>query len=104
VVLRVTLTNDLSYRLDKRWWIRDFIGELKRRRQGGDLRFLSFEWYPFDDVFASPVLQLPNASAMMDRAMKRLRGFGLPLMIGEYNWSVWPCRQEVDLEGALLNA
>jgi hypothetical protein len=96
--------NDLAYRFDKRWWIRDFIGELKRRRQGGDLRFLSFEWYPFDDVFASPVLQLPKASAMMDRAMKRLRGFGLPLVIGEYNWSVWPCRQEVDLEGALLNA
>ena len=36
--------------------------------------------------------------------MARLREFGLPLVIGECNYSVFPCRQEVDLGGALLNA
>lgn len=39
----------------------------------------------------------------MDRAIKRFRGFGLPLVIGEFNYSVFPCQQEVDLAGALLN-
>lgn len=95
---------DETYRFDKGWWIRAFQKVLKRRGQCDDLQFLSFEWYPFDDVFAATEQQLPKAFGMMDRAMKRLRRFGLPLVIGEFNYSVFPCRQEVDLPGALLNA
>lgn len=95
---------DDTYRFDKRWWIRDFMGELKRFGQSDDLRFLSFEWYPFDDVLGHEEDQLPKASGMLARAMKRLHGFGLPLVIGEFNYSVFPCQQEVDLAGALLNA
>lgn len=97
-------SEDDTYRFDKRWWIRDFMGVLKRRGQLCDLRFLSFEWYPFDDVCGPEGDQLPRASVMLSRAMKRLRSFGLPLVIGEFNYSVFPCRQEVDLAGALLNA
>jgi hypothetical protein len=41
---------------------------------------------------------------MMQRAMARLGREHLPLVIGEYNYSVFPCRPEVDLSGALLNA
>ena len=96
--------DDDTYRFDHRWWVRDFRSELKRRGQLADFRFLSFEWYPFDDVTASAESQLPKASAMMERALKRLRGFGLPMVIGEFNYSVFPCQQEVELAGALLNA
>ena len=96
--------NDETYRFDHRWWIRAFRNELKRRGQAGDLRFLSFEWYPFDDVRIPAEHQLPKAFGMMDRTMKRLREFGLPLVIGEFNYSVFPCQPEVDLAGALLNA
>jgi hypothetical protein len=96
--------NDDTYRFDKRWWIRDFLGELKHRGQTRDLRFLSFEWYLFDDVEGDETRQLPQARGMLEQAMKRLSGFGLPLVIGELNCSVFPCRQEVDLAGALLNA
>ena len=96
--------NDETYRFDKGWWIRAFQKELKQRGQDKDLQFLSFEWYPFDDVTTPAEFLLPKAFGMMDRAIKRLRGFGLPLVIGEFNYSVFPCRQEVDLAGALLNA
>jgi hypothetical protein len=96
--------DDTTYRCDKNWWIRDFFKELKRRGQNRDLQFLSFEWYPFDDVNGSEKLQLPQASSMLEKAMSRLAKYGLPLVIGEFNYSVFPCRQEVDLAGALLNA
>ena len=96
--------NDETYRFDKGWWVRAFQKELKKRGQAKDLQFLSFEWYPFDDVTAPAEHLLPKAFGMMDRAIKRFRGFGLPLVIGEFNYSVFPCRQEVDLAGALLNA
>ena len=41
---------------------------------------------------------------MLQRTLRRLRPLGLPLVIGESNYSVFPCRQEVDLSGGLLNA
>ena len=96
--------NDDTYRFDHHWWIQDFRGELARLGQSGDLKFLSFEWYPFDDVLAPEAKQLPRAYGMMERAMARLRREHLPLVIGEFNYSVFPCRPEVDLSGALLNA
>ena len=107
VTVDVDRSDDKTYRFDKRWWIRDFLAELKKRRQSHDFNFLSFEWYPFDDVLGNEAKQLPLASGMLDRAMKRLRSPGMPrvpLVIGEFNYSVFPCRQEVDLAGAFLNA
>lgn len=41
---------------------------------------------------------------MLRRTLRRYGSLGLPLVIGEYNYSVFPCRQEVDLSGGLLNA
>jgi hypothetical protein len=96
--------DDQVYRFDKRWWIRDFRRELDRQGEGGSLRFLSFEWYPFDDVQESESRQLPRSAAMLRRTLRRYGSLGLPLVIGEYNYSVFPCRQEVDLSGGLLNA
>ena len=104
VTLDVESGDDQTYRFDKRWWLRDFLGELHRRKQSRDFRFLSFEWYPFDDVDGKDSEQLPRAFGMLARTMRSLCSFHLPLVIGEYNYSVFPCRQEVDLAGALLNA
>jgi len=104
VTLDVEPGDDQTYRFDKRWWLRDFLGELHRRKQSRDFRFLSFEWYPFDDVDGKDSEQLPRAFGMLARTMRSLCSFHLPLVIGEYNYSVFPCRQEVDLAGALLNA
>ena len=96
--------DDHTYRFDKCWWIRDFRRELDRQGEGGSLRFLSFEWYPFDDVLESESRQLPRSAARLRRTLRRYGLLGLPLVIGEYNYSVFPCRQEVDLSGGLLNA
>ena len=104
VTLDTDGSDDQTYRFDKRWWIRDFRGELARHGEGGSFRFLSFEWYPFDDVQESESLQLPRSRAMLAKTLRRYGSFGLPLVIGEYNFSVFPCRQEVDLAGGLLNA
>lgn len=107
VTVDVDRRDDQTYRFDKRWWIRDFLGELKRCGQSGNFRFLSFEWYPFDDVDGNESQQLPRAFGMLHRAMALLRSPGMPrvpLVIGELNYSVFPCRQEVDLAGGLLNA
>ena len=96
--------NDDTYRFDHRWWIRDFRHELARQGQRQNYQFLSFEWYPFDDVEGREEEQVPGAFGMLQRAIARLRPLGLPLIIGEANYSVFPCRQEVDLGGALVNA
>jgi len=96
--------DDQTYRFDKRWWIRDFLRELNCRGEGNSFRFLSFEWYPFDDMQESDARQLPRSRAMLERTLRRYGSLGLPLVIGEYNYSVFPCRQEVDLSGGLLNA
>ena len=96
--------NDDTYRFDHRWWLHDFRRELARQREQKNFQFLSFEWYPFDDVEGKEVDQIPRAHRMLKRAMDRLRPLGLPLVIGEANYSVFPCQQEVDLGGALLNA
>jgi len=104
VTLDVEPGHDQTYRFDKRWWIRDFLGELKRRNQSQDFRFISFEWYPFDDVDGKESEQLLKAFGMLRRTLRLMSCFHLPLVIGECNYSVFPCRQEVDLAGALLNA
>ena len=106
VTLDVESGDDQTYRFDKSWWIRDFLDELKRSGQSRDFSFISFEWYPFDevdDVDGKESEQLLKASGMLLRTMRSMHGFHLPLVIGEYNYSVFPCRQEVDLGGALLN-
>ena len=95
--------NDDTYRFDHRWWIDDFRSELVRQGQSHNFQFLSFEWYPFDDVEGSETDQLSRACGMLRRAMDRLRPLGFPLVVGEANYSVFPCQQEVDLAGALLN-
>ncbi len=99
-----TEKNDDTYRFDHRWWINDFRHELSRQGQLENFQFLSFEWYPFDEIGEQESIQLAKSSGMLNRAMKQLLPLGLPLVVGEANYSVFPCQQEVDLGGALLNA
>jgi hypothetical protein len=96
--------NDDTYRFDHRWWIRDFRRELARQGELRNYEFLSFEWYPFDEVTEKETDQLPRSYGLLKRAMDRLKPLGLPLVVGEANYSVFSCEQEVDLSGALLNA
>ena len=99
------VTADASYiGMSYHLWIRAFRGELARRSQSHDLQFLSFEWYPFDDVLGAEAKQVPENAWKLDDSMARLRSEHLPLVIGEFNYSAYPTQHEVDLGGALLNA
>jgi hypothetical protein len=100
----VTADTGLYFGMDHRWWIREFRDELRRHGEEKNFRFLSFEWYPFDDVDVPEGRQLPAASEMLRRALVQLHGEHVPLVLSEFNYSAFPCRQEVDLAGALLNA
>ena len=100
------VTGDVSlyFGMKHPWWIREFRRELEHLGERNFFQFLSFEWYPFDDVDVSATQQLPVASGMLEQAVSQLRHEHLPLVIGEFNYSAFSCQQEVDLSGALLNA
>jgi hypothetical protein len=94
--------------LDHSRYLGRFLDYLRARGRLGDLRFFSFEWYPFDDVCAPAPPQLLSAAGLLAGAIERFRGEGLPanlpVVIGEYGWSAYGAQAEVDMEGALLNA
>ena len=99
------VTADVDYLgLSYRQWIREARRELARRGQSGDLQFLSFEWYPFDDVLGAEARQVRDNTWKLEDAMTRLRSEHLPLVLGEFNYSAYFTEHEVDLGGALLNA
>jgi hypothetical protein len=91
-----------------RMWIRRFYDYLASHHADKLLQFLSFEWYPFDDVSKDPEPQLMHHRAMLSEAMVRLRAAGLPkslpLLMTEYGYSAFAGPQEDDLPAALLNA
>jgi hypothetical protein len=70
--------------------------------------FLSFEFYPFDNICADPaphLLQVPNRlGSMMDSLRKDGVPSDIPWLMTEYGYSVFGGRPEVDIEGALFNA
>ena len=70
--------------------------------------FLSFEFYPFDNVCADPASQLlkipKRLGAMMDSLRKDGVPADIPWLMTEYGYSVFAGRPEVDIEGALFNA
>ena len=89
-------------------WMTRFLSVLAFRSRLADFGFLSFEWYPFDDVCAATAPQLAAAPERLAHALERLHDQGvprtLPLIIAEFGYSAFAARAEVDIEAALFNA
>jgi len=89
-------------------WMTRFLSVLRRRDRLAEFQFLSFEWYPFDDVCAPTPPQLASAPGRLSEAIRRLHEQGvprtLPIIIAEYGYSAFASRAEVDVEGALFDA
>ena len=64
----------------------------KNEGRSRDLAFLSFEWYPFDDLYAARPASAAGPSLLAE-ALDQLRRQGLPpsipLLITEYGYSVF---------------
>ena len=89
-------------------WMTRFLSSLRRRDRLADFTFLSFEWYPFDDVCAPTAPQLAAAPGRLADALQLLEDEGvpraLPKVIAEYGYSAFASRAEVDIEAALFDA
>ncbi|HQD55648.1 MAG TPA: discoidin domain-containing protein [Candidatus Competibacteraceae bacterium] len=89
-------------------WLHRLLNYWRERGRLADLGFLSFEWYPFDEVCAPAVDALLQGPALLSEAVAHLYAQGLPrgtpLIITEYGYSAFSAQEEVDLPGALFNA
>jgi len=89
-----------------RSWMNRFLEYIRAAKVPFD--FLSFEFYPFDNVCvdAAPhLLQIPTRlGAMMTSLRKDGVSPDIPWLMTEYGYSVFGGRPEVDIEGALFNA
>ena len=89
-------------------WMTRFLSVLRERGRVADFGFVSFEWYPFDDVCAPTAPQLAAAPGRLTDALQRLEAEGvpraLPRVIAEYGYSAFASRAEVDIEAALFDA
>ncbi len=88
-------------------WVERLAASLVAWGHLNDLGFVSFEWYPFDAVWADPAPQLAKHERLLHAALARLKGRGIPpsmpLLITEYGYSAFAGPAEVDLPGAILN-
>ena len=89
-------------------WIGRFVDDLRAHDQLDDLNFLSFEWYPFDNLCQSPQEQIVRAPSML---MPVLRGWleggvpeNIPWFVTEYGYSSYAGAPEVEMYGAMFNA
>ncbi len=100
--------NDTTYRYDHRPWLHRFFQQLRKDHEEKNFRFLTFEWYPFDDLLLPPAPLLLKQPERLRKAVARLRHGGIsasmPLMISEYGYSVFSGEPEVTMAAALLNA
>jgi hypothetical protein len=89
-----------------RSWMNRFLEYIRGAKVPFD--FLSFEFYPFDNVCADPaphLLQIPTRlGAMMASLHRDGVPADIPWLMSEYGYSVFGGRPEVDIEGALFNA
>jgi hypothetical protein len=89
-----------------RSWMNRFLKYVRGAKVRFD--FLSFEFYPFDNVCADPaphLLQIPKRLGAMMASLRRDGApAGIPWLMTEYGYSVFGGRPEVDIEGGLFNA
>jgi len=89
-----------------RSWMNRFLKYVRDAKVRFD--FLSFEFYPFDNVCANPAPHLLQIPRLLGAMMTSLRRDGvstdIPWFMSEYGYSVFGGRAEVDIEGALFNA
>jgi hypothetical protein len=85
-----------------------FLDYLDVRGRSGDYRFLSFEWYPFDDVCSDPAGNLAAAPGLLRRDLARLDSAGvpdsIPRIMTEYGYSAHLSLAEVTMPAALFDA
>jgi hypothetical protein len=89
-------------------WNAGFVGYLARRDRLDALGFVSFEYYPFDDICGDIHAKLIHQSAMLDEIDHRLDSDGLsrsiPRIITEYGFSAYSGRAMSEMPSALLMA
>ena len=89
-------------------WVARFLRYLRDRHRLNDYKFLSFEWYPFDDLCQRPSSQLMEQPERLVQAFREFRQSGvpswLPWIISEYGFSAFAGRTMVEVPSALLDA
>ncbi len=93
---------------DERSWLARFVTALKTRGHKRDLAFVSFEFYPFDDICNGTARQLAQVTHKISAAVAQFRRDGVPadvpLLMTEYGYSPFSAAAEMDRAGAILNA
>jgi hypothetical protein len=74
-----------------RTWVTRFLGYLRDHGRLDGYRFLSFEWYPFDDLCQSPVSQLLEQPERLAQALQQFRQSGVPDAIPWIISELRPC-------------
>jgi hypothetical protein len=91
---------------ENRSWMNRFLKYLRAKHAPFD--FVSFEYYPFDDICADASPQLPEIPTRLADMISSLRADGvsreIPWLLSEFGYSVFAGRSEVDIEGALFHA
>jgi hypothetical protein len=89
-------------------WNRWFADYLARRHRLDDLGFLSFEFYPFDDICGDIHAKLVEQDGMLRDVMTRFGEDGIPSatpkIISEYGFSAFSGRAMSEMPSALLMA
>ncbi|MBW8785451.1 MAG: discoidin domain-containing protein [Novosphingobium sp.] len=79
---------------------------LQQRHRLADFGFVSFEFYPFDDICGDISAKLIQESALLENAWSRLQQdgwpVGVPRIISEYGFSAYSGRAEAEMPSALL--
>src|SRR5438034_7770578 len=89
-----------------RSWMNRFLEYIRGAKVRFD--FLSFEFYPFDNICADAAPHLLEIPKRLGAMFTSFRADGVPAdipwLMTEYGYSVFAGRPEVDIEGALFNA
>jgi hypothetical protein len=89
-------------------WMRRFLAYLASHGASSDFNFFSFEWYPFTWVDDAAQPQLLAEPGLLRQSLRLLRSDGVPTtipwIISELGYSPFAGENEVELQGALMNA